>query len=74
MTAEEIKKLRLRLKLSQKAFGEILGYTEPQTRISNIETGKQIPSNQTIAACKILLENIELKQTITELKEILNKI
>ncbi|MBC3784945.1 helix-turn-helix transcriptional regulator [Spirosoma utsteinense] len=73
MESTEIKELRLLLGISQRAFGELLGYTEPQTRVSNIETGKQTPSNQTVAACKLLKENIELRNTIKELKEILNK-
>lgn len=41
---KSVAKIRLRMKMNQSEFGALLGYHQPQIRISEIETGrKRVP-------------------------------
>jgi len=49
-----VKELRKKLNLTQKEFGLLLGFKNPQVRISELENGKQKGSNQLIRYCEFL--------------------
>lgn len=54
--------LRRRTGLSQRAFGEKLGFSAPQPRVSEIERGKSPISMAVEAACKLIEAELEAKE------------
>lgn len=54
MTTKQFIRLRKRLGLSQKQFGEVLNFGSPQPRVSEIERGKRGVSAHVAALCKFI--------------------
>jgi len=52
MTKEEIKQIRLSLKLSQKQFGELIGYS--RQHLSFVERGERVVGVKLVKAVKLI--------------------
>lgn len=68
----DYKKLRQTLELTQAQFGRLLGYINPQIRVSELESGRQHGSPQVqafVAFLSFLIENGEKQQIINWLHE-----
>lgn len=70
MTSTDFKTLRLKMGKSQAQWGMMMGFSAPQQRVSEIETGKVAVSGQIATICALLVENKALKR---KLENILTK-
>ena len=52
MTKEEIKQIRLSLKLSQKQYGELIGYS--RQHLSFVERGERVVGVKLVKAVKLI--------------------
>lgn len=54
MTPNQLKKLRIKLGLTQEQFGTALGYSTPKIRVSELENGKTPITKQVEIICKYI--------------------